>query len=126
MVDFKVLIVDDDFINRKLLISILRKELYQIEAIESIDGEEALIACHNNKDIQLILLDIEMPNVNGLEFLKLYADDPTLKKVPTIAISSNDLHKKSAKDAGADAFLVKPITEEKLIEAIRLSAENQY
>jgi len=122
MVDFKVLIVDDDYINRKLLISILRKELYQVEAIESIDGEEALMLCRRYEDIQLILLDIEMPKVNGIEFLERYTSDSTLNKVPTIAISSNDLHKKDAKRSGADAFLVKPITEEKLIEAIRYSS----
>ncbi len=122
MVDFKVLIVDDDYINRKLLISILKKELYQVETIESIDGHDALILCQNHPDIQLILLDIEMPKVNGIEFLERYHADKNFKKVPTIAISSNDLHKKDAKRSGADAFLVKPITEEKLIEAIRYSS----
>jgi len=122
MVDFKVLIVDDDYINRKLLISILKKELYQVEAIESIDGYDALMLCQEHEDIQLILLDIEMPKVNGIQFLERYNSDEKFRRVPTIAISSNDLHKKNAKAAGADAFLVKPITEEKLIEAIRYSS----
>ncbi len=122
MVDFKVLIVDDDYINRKLLISILKKELYQVETIESIDGYDALTLCQEHQDIQLILLNIEVPKVNAIPFLERYNTDKTLQKVPTIAISSNDLHKKSAKQAGADAFLVKPITEEKLIEAIRYSS----
>ncbi|HIO95759.1 MAG TPA: response regulator [Campylobacterales bacterium] len=118
MVSFKVLIVDDDYINRKLLVSILKKELYKIEAIESIDGEDALKKLRKHPDIQLILLDIEMPNVNGLEFLERYHQDIRLKRVRTIAISSNDLHKKRAIEAGSHAFLVKPITEEKLMEAI--------
>lgn len=126
MVDFKVLIIDDDYINRKLLVSILKKELYQVDAIESIDGEDGLRNIYLNPDIQLVLLDIEMPNVNGIEFLQLYHSDKTLEKVPTIAISSNDLHKKKAKTSGADAFLVKPITEDKLIEAIRYSLQKHY
>lgn len=119
MVDFKVLIVDDDYINRRLLISILRKKLYQIQTIESVDGTEALRLCYENPDIELILLDIEMPHVNGLEFLKLYTQDKKLRKAPVIAISSNDLRKKEAQLNGADAFVVKPITEEKLFTAMR-------
>lgn len=119
MVDFKVLIVDDDYINRKLLISILNKKLYQIQTIESVDGADALRSCYEHPDIQLILLDIEMPNVNGLEFLKLFNQDKKLQKIPLIAISSNDLHKQDAYEVGADMFVVKPITEDKLFDAIR-------
>jgi len=48
---FKVLIVDDDYINRHLLVSFLKKELYRIEIIESIDGKEALEICHQNQEI---------------------------------------------------------------------------
>ena len=118
MADFKVLIVDDDYINRKLLVSILKKRLYQIQTIESVDGADALRSCHEHPNIQLILLDIEMPHVDGLEFLRLFNQDKKLQKIPLIAISSNDLHKQDAYNVGADMFLVKPITEEKLFDAI--------
>jgi len=116
---FKVLIVDDDYINRRLLISLLKKELYQIETIESVDGKDALTKCHENLDIQLILLDVEMPNMDGSEFLKHYMKDKALPKIPIIAVSSNDLRIKEILDLGADSFLVKPVTEEKLLKAIR-------
>jgi len=118
MNDFKVLIVDDDYINRKLLISILKKRLYQIQAIESVDGADALRSCYEYPDIQLVLLDIEMPHVDGLEFLRLFNQDEKLQKIPLIAISSNDMHKQDVYSIGADMFLVKPITEEKLFDAI--------
>jgi len=118
MTDFKVLIVDDDYINRKLLISILKKKLYQIQAIESADGADALRSCYEYPDIQLVLLDIEMPHVDGLEFLRLFNQDEKLQKIPLIAISSNDMHKQNVYNTGADMFLVKPITEEKLFDAI--------
>lgn len=118
---FKVLVADDDYINRRLLISLLKKELYQIEVLEAIDGKTALEVCRENLDIQLILLDVEMPIMDGAEFLKVYIKDKTLPKIPILAISSNDLRIKEVLNLGADAFLMKPITEEKLMEAIRSS-----
>lgn len=123
MVKYKVLIIDDDYINRKLLIEILKNNLYQIEAIESKNGAEAQISLSRNPDIQLILLDIEMPKVNGIEFLDWYLNDDTIHKTPIVAISSNDERKREALTRGADAFLVKPINEEKLLEVI-ISASN--
>ncbi len=116
---FKVLIVDDDYINRRLLVSLLKKELYKIETIESVDGEDALEKCKEYSDLQLILLDIEMPNMDGSDFLRLYKRDKSTSNVPVIAISSNDLRKKEILSFGANSFLQKPITEKKLIAAIR-------
>jgi putative two-component system response regulator len=116
---FKVLIADDDYINRKLLISLLKKELYQVEIIETVDGQNALETCRKNPDIKLILLDVEMPIMDGAEFLKHYIKDRSLPKIPILAISSNDLRVKEIINLGADAFLLKPVTEEKLMGAIR-------
>jgi len=118
---FKILVADDDYINRRLLISLLKKELYQVDVIEAIDGKTALELCRQHLDIQLILLDIEMPIMDGAEFLKIYIKDKSLPKIPILAISSNDLRIKEIVNLGADAFLMKPITEEKLMDAIRNS-----
>jgi CheY-like chemotaxis protein len=120
MVDFKILVIDDDYINRKLLIEILRKKLYKVETIESVDGEDALNIIQKESDIQFILLDIEMPNINGIEFLDIYMNSKSIpKKAPIIAISSNDLRKKISLEKGANSFIVKPVTERKLMDAIR-------
>ena len=118
---FKILIADDDYINRRLLTSLLKKELYQVEILEAVDGENALRICQQNLDIQLILLDIEMPIMDGAEFLRHYIKDKTLPKIPILATSSNDMRVKEILDVGADVFLTKPITEEKLLNAIRQS-----
>ena len=132
MVQFRVLIVDDDYINRKLLSSILKKELYNVETFEASNGKEALDICHKEAldichketKIDVILLDIEMPIINGIEFLERYLNNPHLSHAPVIAISSNDLCKKDAFNAGAHDFLVKPITEEKLLSSIIASANS--
>ena len=118
---FKVLIVDDDYINRRLLISLLKKELYKIEVLEAINGQDALKKCHDHQGIQLILLDVEMPRMDGANFLKHYKEEKTLPNVPIIAVSSNDLRIKEVLSLGANAFLVKPVTEEKLLTAIQKS-----
>jgi len=122
MVGFTVLIVEDDYINRKLLVEILKKNLYQVNAIESVDGEDGLQQLHENPDIQLILLDIEMPKVNGMDFLDYYTKYNTRPKIPIIAISSNDIRKRESLEKGADIFLAKPISESKLMEAIMESS----
>lgn len=115
---FKILIVDDEYINRRLLISLLNKALYEIETIEAFDGRDALVKTKEHSDIQLILLDIEMPNMDGAEFLKEHKKNEALADVPVIAVSSNDLRIKEILDLGADSFIVKPITEERLLAAI--------
>jgi len=115
---FKVLIVDNDYINRRLLISLLKKTLYQIEILEALNGKDALEISSNNLDIQLILLDVEMPIMDGAGFLKYYNENEILAKSSIIAVSSNDLRSKEVLDLGADAFILKPVTEEKLLNAI--------
>ncbi len=120
MSEYKILVIDDDFINRKLLIEILRKKLYKIKIIESVDGRDALDIIEEERDIEFILLDIEMPKINGLEFLDIYKSK-NIKRVPVIAISSNDSRKKESLLKGANGFITKPITEKKLMNAIRSS-----
>jgi len=114
----KVLVADDDYINRRLLISLLKQELYQVEILEAVNGEEALETWNNNPDIQLILLDIEMPVMDGASFLRHYRENKNSSRPPILAISSNDLIAKEILSLGADAFLIKPVTSEKLLSAI--------
>ena len=120
MGEYKILVIDDDFINRKLLVEILRNKLYRVKTIESVDGRDALDIIEEERDIQFILLDIEMPKINGLEFLDIYKTK-NIKKVPIIAISSNDSRKKESLIKGSSAFITKPVTERKLMKAIRNS-----
>jgi len=115
---FKVLIADDDYINRRLLITLLKKELYNVEIIEAVNGETALKICQEREDIQLILVDIEMPVMDGSSFIKQYRNNPEMPNIPILAISSNDLRAKEVIYMGANDFLVKPISSEKLLNAI--------
>ena len=114
----KVLIVDDDFINRKLLSTLLKKNPSVTEMVEAENGSEALDKLKNNSDIQLILLDIMMPVVDGIEFLKIFRSNMENSHIPVIVLSTDDTRKTEVFDNGANDFLRKPVKEEILFAKI--------
>jgi putative two-component system response regulator len=118
--NLKVLIVDDDFINRKLLQALLRKYPDVVrETLEAENGAEALSAIKDNRNINLVLLDIVMPVLDGKEFLKIFRSDGTNSNIPVIVLTTDDSQKGAIFDLGADDFLLKPISEDALLKKIR-------
>ena len=114
----KVLVVDDDFINRKLLQTLLKKNSIISNIVEAENGSDALDKLKNDSEIDIILLDIMMPIVDGIEFLKIYRSDAKNANVPVIVLSTDDTRKNEVFDNGANDFLRKPIKEEFLFEKI--------
>jgi putative two-component system response regulator len=110
----KVLIVDDDFINRKLLQTLLKRNSLVTESIEAENGSDALEKLRREGDIDLILLDIMMPIVDGVEFLKIFRADVANANIPVIVLSTDDTRKTEVFDNGANDFLRKPIKEDLL------------
>ena len=110
----KVLLVDDDFINRKLLQTLLKKNASVTEVIEAENGSDALDKLKKETDVNLILLDIMMPIVDGIEFLKIFRSDMSNAHIPVIVLSTDDTRKTEVFDNGANDFLRKPIKEEQL------------
>jgi len=110
----KVLLVDDDFINRKLLQTLLKKNATVTEVIEAENGSDALDKLKKETDVNLILLDVMMPIVDGIEFLKIFRSDMSNAHIPVIVLSTDDTRKTEVFDNGANDFLRKPIKEEQL------------
>ncbi len=110
----KVLVVDDDFINRKLIQTLLKKNENVSEIIEAENGSDALDKLKKETDVNLILLDIMMPIVDGIEFLKIFRSDMKNAHIPVIVLSTDDTRKTEVFDNGANDFLRKPIKEEQL------------
>ncbi len=110
----KVLVVDDDFINRKLLQTLLKKNPMVTDIIEAENGSDALEKMKKDPGINLILLDIMMPIVDGIEFLKIFRLDMANAHIPVIVLSTDDTRKTEVFDNGANDFLRKPIKEEML------------
>ncbi len=114
----RVLIVEDDKPTREL-IKVLLKE-FKYEFSEAANGEEALDVLRG-KPIDLVLLDMQMPKMSGLEFLPEFNKLNKEKKVPVIIITaqmSHDILHKSL-EYNAQNYISKPINQEKLRSAVK-------
>ncbi len=104
-----VLAVDDDMINLKLLKSMLKKTGKIQEVIEAKNGSDAIDVLKMRNDIDLVLLDIIMPIMGGIDVLKVVRADENLRQVPIIVLTTDETKKGEALEFGANAFLMKPI-----------------
>ena len=111
-----ILVVDDDPINRKLIVKILEKKSFN--TIEANNGLEALNELNNNQNIDLILLDIVMPVMNGIEFLKQIKANPTLMTIPIIVLTTDDTKKTEVLSLGANDVIIKPVSPITLLEKV--------
>jgi CheY-like chemotaxis protein len=119
----KILAVDDDFINLKLLHSMLKKNPLVEEVLESQNGLDALNLLAEHDDVNLILLDIKMPIMDGIEFLNNLQSMDGLKKIPVIVLTTDETRKNESFDKGAFDFLVKPLREQELNKKIQKIVE---
>lgn len=114
---FKILIVDDSDLTRTTLLDLFSK--YYCTVYTSVDGLDGIQKAINNRP-DLILLDIVMPNLDGIKSLQVIKIITELKKIPIIVISGNSNRSNlyACLEAGADKVLTKPIDENKLISVI--------
>ena len=112
----KILIVDDDMINRMLATFILKK--YQVIISEAGNGEEA-IQYLNNNSCDLVLMDIQMPILDGYQASKIIRQKLNLT-IPIIALTGSDSKEElqNCFNAGMNDYLFKPINEEQFIQTI--------
>lgn len=105
----RVLIVDDDERNRYALSSYL--DMLEMKVITANDGESALNMLRSGKTVDLILLDIMMPVMDGYEMLRLLRSDVSLKDIPVIAVTARAMKGDDLKclEAGASDYVAKPI-----------------
>ena len=102
----KVLIVEDEIINQQILSLILEQEY---EVLTASNGQEALDVLHDHfKDISLVLLDLVMPVMDGFEVLRRIVDEPSLKRIPVIVLTSDKSAEIQSLKLGAQDFIVKP------------------
>lgn len=118
MKNIKVLAVDDDIINLKLLKSMLLKLPDISEVIEAKNGADAIGILKSQNDIGLILLDIIMPIMGGIEVLKIVRADDSLKHIPIIVLTTDETKKGEALECGANDFIMKPVRLEPVTEKI--------
>ncbi len=120
-----VLVVDDSAAMRRTLALSLEKAGYRV--LQARDGKEALEQLKQSSNINLVICDIEMPNMNGFEFLGQRRRYPEMLKIPVAMLTSrsNDKHRKLANHLGADAYFTKPYIEQKFLAAIHKMINSQ-
>lgn len=117
--DARLLLIVDDSINLRHTLSLtLQKAGYQV--VQARDGMEAIEQLEQTAGIDLILCDVEMPRMNGFEFLGTYRQKPELGKVPVITLTSHSSQKyrQIASSLGASAYLTKPYSESELLATV--------
>ncbi len=112
-----ILVVDDDPSIRALISLILQAHGYT--SIEARDGEQALELLDRTPDVNLMLLDLRMPRMNGLELLAELRARAKLDSLPVVAFSGDGNAAREAIEAGARAVLIKPIEASRLLDAVR-------
>jgi len=110
-------VVDDSITMRKVTSRVL--ENHSIEVMTAIDGMDAIEKLHERVP-DLMLLDIEMPRMDGYELAQHIRSDARLRHMPIVMITSRSgqKHRKKARDAGANAYLTKPYQEADLVAKV--------
>ena len=113
----KILLVDDSASIRQVAGIALRRAGY--ETVEAANGKEALGLLDGNK-LNLIISDVNMPVMNGIEFLKAVKAHPTSKFTPVVMLTTEagDDLKQQGRAAGAKAWIVKPFQPQTLLDAV--------
>ena len=113
-----IMIVDDSLTIRKITSRLLTREGFEV--VTAKDGLDALQLLSDNTP-DAILLDIEMPRMDGFEFAKTARSDPKTAHIPIIVITSRtaEKHRNRAKELGIECYLGKPFQEEELLRSLR-------
>lgn len=114
----KILLIEDNEFNRKIVRDLLARQPYDL--IEAHDGEAGVEAARREKP-SLIIMDVQLPKMSGLDATRQIRAEPETSKTPIIVVTSFALSgdDKKAMDAGASAYLTKPYSPRQLLDAIR-------
>lgn len=113
-----VLIVEDNELNMKLFHDLLDAHGYQ--TLQTKDGMEALAMVRQHRP-DLILMDIQLPEVSGLEVIKWIKEDDNLRSIPVVAVTAFAMKgdEEKMREGGCDAYIAKPISVGKFIETVK-------
>jgi CheY-like chemotaxis protein len=117
----RILVVDDHEDNRRILRDLLTAAGFEV--VEAVDGEQAVATAAGRPD--LILMDIQLPGVDGYEATRRIKADPALRAIPLIVVTSYALSGDDARAraAGADAYVAKPFSPRSLLGTVRRHLE---
>ena len=114
----RILVVEDNDLNRKLFCDVLKSQGYAVEPCA--DGLEALDRARDFVP-NLIIMDIQLPNVSGLELIEAAKKDAALRLIPVLAVTAyaGKGDEERIRDAGAEGYLAKPVSIAPFMVAVR-------
>jgi CheY-like chemotaxis protein len=121
--ELKILLIEDDTIELMKLNRAMLSLNMNHEVTEATNGEEALELLLNEKYYpDIILLDLNMPKINGIEFLEILKNNESIKFIPTIILttSSNEKDLLACFNLGISGYILKPLKYDEYIEKINL------
>lgn len=119
----RILVVEDNDRNRRLLKILLESRGYEV--IEAVTGEEAMRYLRDSKP-DLILMDVQLPNVDGLELTRNIKNNPQTAHIPIVAVTAYAMKgdRERILEAGCDGYISKPIDTRKLILLVTETLKN--
>lgn len=114
----KILVVEDNELNLKLFCDLLRAHGFEVEPVR--DGREALERTRVFMP-DLVIMDIQMPHVSGLELIEQMKAEPELKHVPVLAVTAYAARgdEERIRDSGAEGYVSKPISVVRFVAEVR-------
>jgi len=113
-----VLVVDDERLIRQIISIILKSAGYKV--IEAVSGDDALSKM-TDRDFGLVITDLRLPGMDGIEFIKQLRSESAYASVPVIMLTSefSDFKKREAEIAGVSDWIVKPFIRQQLLQSVR-------
>ncbi|MDA9343473.1 response regulator [Algibacter sp.] len=121
MLSLKILLLEDDMIEVMKLNRTISSLKLNHKIIEASNGEEALKLLEKKDELpDIILLDLNMPKINGIEFLDILKKDPILKNIPTIILTTSGNQKDLSEcyEIGIAGYILKPLKYEDYVSKI--------
>ncbi len=116
-----ILVVEDDPDLRETLLEVLEDEGFEV--LMAADGGEALAALEERRGAALVVLDLGMLGMDGLEFLRRQLASPVLSSVPVVVLSGDSKGQNKARTMGFGQILAKPFREEDLLQVVSASCK---
>ena len=121
----RVLYIEDNPMNMRLVRKMLVSTGFDL--LEAYDGRSGLELANMERP-DLILMDVNLPGMSGLDVTRTLKNNPDLQEIPIIALTSNDHmpHRIEAINAGCDGYLAKPVSRAELVRTLRLFVTPAY
>jgi len=112
----EIMIVDDTASGRYIISAVLKEEGHEV--IEAVDGKDALEKI--NPSVKMVITDLNMPHINGLELVKILKENPDYKSIPVIMVSSESEEgiKAEGRAAGVTEWINKPVSAGRLRDLV--------